>query len=97
MVILSSEANFAIPGWTVWVLLGPGLLVVIGTVLVFLFRRRDTAVAGPGYYHILGIDKNSSARRELTIHADSRQSALGKAQFEGIVVTEITQVNPEEQ
>ncbi len=78
--------------WLLVLLVAPGLLVLITVVVVALFRPRAPG-EGPGYYHILGFDKTTQARRELTVQAGSRESARGRAEMDGIVVTEINQVN----
>ena len=79
-------------GWLVLVLVAPGLLALVAVVVAFIVRPRS-GLHGPGYYHILGFDKASGARRELTVHADSQSAARWRAELDGIVVTEVTQVH----
>ena len=74
----------------------PGLIVLVGVVVMYLLSRQRTgkdALPTPGYFHVLGIDKTSGERRESTFHAASEDAARGRAELEGIVVTEIRLVN----
>ena len=83
-------------GWIVLALLAPGLMVLIGVVTMFVLskpKKGKPIIPAPGYYHVLGVDKQSGERRETTFHAQSREAANGRAEMEGIVVTEIRQVN----
>ena len=83
-------------GWIIFALMLPGLLVLIGLVAGFVLRRPkkgEQAMPAPGYYHVMGIDRATGSKRESTFHAQSSQSARGRAELEGIVVTEIRQVN----
>ncbi len=83
-------------GWVILALMLPGLLVLIGLVAGFVLRRPkrgERAMPAPGYYHVMGIDRATGAKRESTFHAQSSQSARGRAELEGIVVTGIRQVN----
>ena len=77
-------------GWLVILLAAQGLLALVGVVVAFLFRPPD--VDGPGYYHILGFDKTTGTRRETTVRAESLAIARGRADLDGIVITEIKQV-----
>jgi hypothetical protein len=79
-------------GWLVILLVTPGLVVLLAVMTALLLRRRRDADAGPGYYHVLGVDPATQARRELTVRADSPQAARGRAQMDGIVVTEVRRV-----
>jgi hypothetical protein len=78
-------------GWLVILLLAPGLLALVAVVVAFLFRP-GRATDGPGYYHVLGIEQSSGKPRDMTVHAGSAAAAQGRAEFEGIVVTEVRQV-----
>jgi hypothetical protein len=80
-------------------LMAPGLIVLIGIVAVYVFRkpkREDLFAHAPGYYHIIGVDSESGRHREATFHADSAAGARGRARLEGIVATEIRQVDQSE-
>jgi hypothetical protein len=79
--------------WLVILLAAPGLFVLVAVVVTLMLRRRaKDAAAGPGYYHVLGFDKASQARRELTLRADSPAAARGRAEMEGIVATDVRRV-----
>jgi hypothetical protein len=78
-------------GWLVILLLAPGLLVLVGVVIAFLVRPGRTA-NGPGYYHVLGFEEASGRPRDITVHAGSAAAARGRAELEGIVVTEVRRV-----
>lgn len=83
-------------GWVVLALMAPGLIVLIGIVAIYVFRKprqEDLFAHAPGYYHIIGIDSESGKRREATFHADSAAGARGRARLEGIVATEIRQID----
>ena len=83
-------------GWVILALMLPGLLVLIGLVAGFVLRRPEkgeAAMPAPGYYHVMGLDRTTGTKRESTFHAQSVQSARGRAEMEGIVVTEVRQVN----
>lgn len=80
-------------GWALLLLLAPGLLILIAVVVMFIVHPGKLQVSGPGYYHVLGFDRTTHERREATLHADSPRSARGLAEMNGIVVTEITQID----
>lgn len=79
--------------WVVLLLLAPGLLILIAVVVAFILHRpRRPTDPMPGYYHVLGVDAMTGARRESTFYAQSRESALGRAAMEGIVVMDVQRV-----
>src|SRR5436309_15702828 len=81
-------------GWLVILLVAPGLLVLVAVVVAFLFRP-GRAVNGPGYYHVLGFEQASGKPRDMTVHAGSAAAARGRAEFEGVIVTEVRRVGGE--
>jgi hypothetical protein len=89
-------AAIELTGWIILALLAPGLIVLIGVVTMYVLskpKKGALLIPAPGYYHVLGVDKKTGERRETTFHAQSREAANGRAEMEGIVVTEIRQVN----
>ena len=73
-----------------------GICVLIGIVVMFVLskpKKGTLLIPAPGYYHVLGVDRTTGERRETTFHAQTREAANGRAEMEGIVVTEIRQVN----
>src|SRR3954452_17066382 len=85
-------APLAEGGWLVILLLAPGLLVLIAVVVAFLFRPRRAGDGGPGYYHVLGIEKATGKTRDMTVHAGSAVAARGRAELDGVVVTDVRRV-----
>jgi hypothetical protein len=83
-------------GWLIVLLLTPGLLVMVGLVLAYVLsrtKRTGPTVPTPGYYQVLGIDRQTGQRREATFHAETQQSARGRAELDGIIVTDIRMVD----
>ena len=93
MSLLDRPISFPLAegGWLVILLLAPGLLILGAVVVAFLFRPGRTA-DGPGYYHVLGIEQASGKPRDMTVHAGSAAAARGRAEFEGVMVTEVRRV-----
>ena len=88
--------SFAGPGPWGWVLIAlgaPGLLVLVGVVVAFIVRPQTPSAGGSGYYHILGVDKVTGKSRETTVQASGPDSARGRAELDGIVATEVRQVD----
>lgn len=86
-----------IGGWIFLALMLPGAVVIFAVVIAFIVRRRrhtDEPV-GPtsGYWRVLGIDSQTGQKRESMFHADSRLAAQGRAEMEGIVITDIHPVD----
>jgi len=81
-------------GWLVILLLAPGLLALVAVVVAFLFRP-GRATDGPGYYHVLGIEPSSGKPRDMTVHAGSAAAARGRAELDGIIVTDVRRVEGE--
>ena len=81
-------------GWLVILLIAPGLLVLVAVVVAFLVRPVRTT-DGPGYYHVLGIEQSSGKPRDMTVHAGSLAAARGRAELEGVIVTEVRRVEEE--
>ncbi|MDB5296304.1 MAG: hypothetical protein JWO31_2287 [Phycisphaerales bacterium] len=82
--------------WTIFLLLLPGLAALVCVVLFSVVKRPEKAGQtdpAPGYYHVLGIDKATGAGREATLHAATEQGARGRAEMDGILVTEVRRVN----
>src|SRR5437763_641320 len=79
--------------WVLIALLAPGFLVLVVVVVAFIVRPQAPAAGGPGYYHIQGVDKVTGKSRETTVQASGPDSARGRAELDGIVVTEVRQVN----
>ena len=84
--------------WVIVLVLAlPGALIILASVIGFIFRRpgktNEPVIPAPGYWRVLGVDKQTGQKRETMFHADSQQSAQGRAELEGIVVTEIQQVD----
>ncbi len=80
-------------GWVVLVMLAPGLIVIIGVAVAFLFHRAPKPDSdGPRYFHVLGIDPKTNAARELTLQAEGPGAARGLAQLQGIIVTDVTPI-----
>ena len=97
MRVLLYEMEVSVPAglgtWLIILLAGPGLFVLVAVVVTLLLRRRgNEAPAGPGYYHVMGFDKVTQSRRELTLQADSPAAARGRAEMEGIVATDVRRV-----
>jgi hypothetical protein len=96
--MLSSDGPIPFPiaegGWLVILLVAPGLLALAAVVVAFLFRP-GRATEGPGYYHVMGIEQSSGRPHDMTIHAGSAAAARGRAEFEGIIVTEVRRVEGE--
>lgn len=93
---LSAFQSFQLGGWVVLALMAPGLIVLVGIVLLYVLRappKDDPAMPAPGYFHVMGVDRETGERRESTFAANSQQSAAGRAELEGIIVTEIRRVN----
>jgi hypothetical protein len=88
--------DFVIPSWYGWVVLAmvvPGLVVLIGVAIAFLFHRAPkTANDGPRYFHVLGFDPKTNSGRELTLQAEGPSAARGLAQLQGIIVTDVTPI-----
>jgi len=88
--------DFVIPNWYGWVLLvmlAPGLIVLIGVAIAFLFHRAPrVADDGPRYFHVLGFDPKTHSSREMTLLAEGPSAARGLAQMQGIVVTDVTAI-----
>jgi hypothetical protein len=82
-------------GWLVILLVAPGLLALAAVVVAFLFRPGRATAEGPGYYHVMGIEQSSGRPHDMTIHAGSAAAARGRAEFEGIIVTEVRRVEGE--
>ena len=92
-LLVAQGGGFSVSlGWLLILLVVPGLLVLLAVVTALLLRRRGRDAAGPGYYHVLGFDKNTQARRELTLRADSPTAARGRAEMDGIVATDVRRV-----
>jgi hypothetical protein len=85
-----------IPSWYGWVVLAmvvPGLIVLIGVAVAFLFHRTPKVDnGGPRYFHILGFDPKTNSGRELTLQAEGPSAARGLAQLQGIIVTDVTPI-----
>jgi hypothetical protein len=96
--MLSSDGPIPFPiaegGWLVILLVAPGLLALAAVVVAFLFRP-GRATEGPGYYHVMGIEQSSGRPHDMTVHAGSAAAARGRAEFEGIIVTEVRRVEGE--
>ena len=93
-----ADLSPSLGGWLIIALLAPGLLILIGLVVMFVISRNGAdseSAASPGYYHVLGIDGSSGAKREATFHAQTLQGAQGRAEMDGIIVTEIRRVDGE--
>ena len=89
-------AAIDLTGWILLALLAPGLIVLVGVAMMYVLskpKKGTLLIPAPGYYHVLGVDKKTGERRESTFHAQSREAASGRAEMEGIVVTEIRQVD----
>jgi hypothetical protein len=86
--------EFVIPSWYGWVVLvmvSPGLIILIGVAIAFLFHRAPRiANDGPRCFHVLGFDPKTNASRELTLMAEDPSAARGLAQMQGIIVTDVT-------
>lgn len=96
MNCLAAEQRVEIGGWLVIALMAPGLIILVGIVLLYVLRapqKDDPAMPAPGYFHVMGVDRETGERREATFAANSQQSAAGRAELEGIIVTEIRRVN----
>ena len=65
---------------------GPGGFPVVAK------KVEPSPTDGPGTYRIVGVDKATRADRDFTLEAASRSNAQVKAEFYGIVVTEVTKV-----
>jgi hypothetical protein len=81
-------------GWFVLVLMLPGFLVLVGVVVAFVFgkARRGGPEAAPGYYHVMGIDRRTNEPRAATFHAAGEAAARGRAELDGILVTDVRRV-----
>jgi len=91
---VATDAQTGIGGWIVLALMLPGVIIILGVVIACIVRKRPASpdAASPeaaGYWRVLGVDAQTGQKRESIFHAASRQSAEGRAQLEGIVVTEI--------
>lgn len=94
--LLADQTTETLGGWLLVLLLTPGLLIMVGLVLAYVLarpKRNGPAVPAPGYYHVLGIDRQTGQRREATFHAETQQSARGRAELDGIIVTDIRMVD----
>ena len=96
-MVLAAYLQIDIGGWILLALMLPGVIVIVGVVIAFIIRRRENipppAASAPGYWRVLGVDSQTGEKRETMFHAESRQSAEGRALLEGIVATEVQPVD----